>query len=66
MADFPLFMRNSLNRIAACSQHTPGVDGYVYDGVDDAQMACWTCGETAKSAEHVHDQVHPRGQRVTQ
>jgi quercetin dioxygenase-like cupin family protein len=55
MADFPEFMKNPLNRIAASSQHTPGVEGYVYDGADGSQMAFWTCSQTAGSAEHIHD-----------
>jgi ethanolamine utilization protein EutQ (cupin superfamily) len=55
MRDFPAFMKNPINRIASSSQHTPGVEGYVYDGADGSQMAFWTCRETAKSAEHVHD-----------
>jgi quercetin dioxygenase-like cupin family protein len=55
MADFPAFMKNPLNRIAASSQHTSGVEGYVYDGVDGSQMCFWTCRETAKSPGHAHD-----------
>lgn len=54
MHDFPQFMKNPVNRIVSSSQATPGVEGYVYDGADGSQMAIWTCGETAKSAEHVH------------
>jgi mannose-6-phosphate isomerase-like protein (cupin superfamily) len=55
LADFPSFMKNPANRIAASSQHTPGVEGYVFDGADGGQMAFWTCREAAVSAEHVHD-----------
>lgn len=55
MADFPTFMKNPVNRIASSSQHTAGVEGYVYDGADGSQMAFWTCRETAKSSKHVHD-----------
>lgn len=55
MDDFPEFMKNQANRIATGSQHTPGVEGYVFDGADVSQMAFWTCRETAASAEHVHD-----------
>ena len=55
MHDFPAFMKNPVNRIVSSSQATPGVEGYVYDGADGSQMAFWTCGETASSAEHVHD-----------
>jgi quercetin dioxygenase-like cupin family protein len=53
--DFPDFMKHPANRIATSSQATPGVEGYVFDGVDGSQMAFWTCRETAASAPHVHD-----------
>jgi len=55
MNDFPLFMKHAANRIATSCQATPGVEGYVFDGVDGSQMAFWTCYETAVSAPHVHD-----------
>ena len=48
-------MQHPANRIATTSQATPGVEGYVFDGVDGSQMAFWTCRETASSAEHLHD-----------
>jgi quercetin dioxygenase-like cupin family protein len=55
MDDFPDFMRRAVNRIAKSNQATPGVEGYVFDGVDGSQMAFWTCRETATSAAHTHD-----------
>ena len=55
MDDFPSFMKQAANRIAASGQATPGVEGYVFDGADGSQMAFWTCRETAASAAHVHD-----------
>jgi quercetin dioxygenase-like cupin family protein len=55
MNEFPEFMKNAANRIATSSQATPGVEGYVFDGVNGSQMAFWTCRETAPSAAHVHD-----------
>ena len=55
MNDFPEFMKNPANRIATTAQATPGVEGYVFDGVDGSQMAFWTCRDTAPSAAHVHD-----------
>jgi mannose-6-phosphate isomerase-like protein (cupin superfamily) len=54
MTRFPEFMKNPANRIAASSQHTPGITGYVFDGVDGSQMAFWECGSDANTAEHVH------------
>ena len=55
MDDFPEFMKHPANRIAVSNQATPGVEGYVFDGVEGSQMAFWTCRETAASAAHVHD-----------
>jgi len=55
MTDFPQFMKRAANRIATESQATPGVEGYVFDGVDGSQMAFWTCHESASSAPHVHN-----------
>jgi quercetin dioxygenase-like cupin family protein len=55
MNDFPAFMRRPANRVATSSQATPGVEGYVFDGVDGSQMAFWTCHETAVSVPHVHE-----------
>lgn len=48
-------MKHPANRIARSDQATPGVEGYVFDGVDGSQMAFWTCTETAHSSSHIHD-----------
>jgi quercetin dioxygenase-like cupin family protein len=55
MDGFPAFMRGTANRIAGGDQATPGVEGYVFDGVDGCQMAFWTCHESAASAVHAHE-----------
>jgi len=55
MNAFPKFMQDPANRIRRSNQATPGVEGYVFDGVNGMQMAFWTCSEDAKSAEHVHE-----------
>jgi mannose-6-phosphate isomerase-like protein (cupin superfamily) len=55
MDEFPEFMKHPANRIATSNQATPGVEGYVFDGVNGSQMAFWTCGQTASSTAHVHD-----------
>jgi mannose-6-phosphate isomerase-like protein (cupin superfamily) len=54
MDNFPKFMQRPANRIATTAQATPGVEGYVFDGVDGSQMAFWTCNQTALSSAHVH------------
>jgi quercetin dioxygenase-like cupin family protein len=55
MKEFPAFMKHPANRIPPGAQSTSGVEGYVFDGADGSQMAFWTCAETAKSSEHVHE-----------
>ena len=55
MNAFPEFMKNPANRIAKSSQATPGVEGHVFDGADEGQMAFWTCTQYARSAEHAHE-----------
>ena len=55
MDEFPEFMKQPGDRIADSNQATPGIEGYVFDGVDGGQMAFWTCRQTASSALHVHD-----------
>jgi hypothetical protein len=42
MKEFPDFMRNPGNKIDSKSQYTPGIEGYVFDGDDESQMAFWT------------------------
>lgn len=54
MGQFPVFMRNPVNRIAADTQYTSGIEGYVYDGADESQMAFWTNPNGGISAEHTH------------
>lgn len=55
MNEFPEFMKHPANRIANTCQATRGVEGYIFDGADESQMAFWTCRETASSAAQVHD-----------
>lgn len=54
MNDFPNFMKNPVNMVDPNTQFTPGIEGYVYDGLDGSQMAFWTYGEDAVSEEHEH------------
>lgn len=54
MNDFPGFMKNPANMVDPSSQFTPGIEGYVFDGIDGSQMAFWTYGENATSEEHEH------------
>lgn len=55
MAEFPPFVKNRANRIAASSQFTDDVEGYVFDGADGSQVALWTCRTDQVSKEHVHE-----------
>jgi len=47
-------MKSPSNRIATSNQATPGVEGYVFDGIDGSQMAFWTCSLDAISTAHTH------------
>ncbi|MGD0679000.1 MAG: cupin domain-containing protein [Polyangiaceae bacterium] len=55
MPDFPAFAKNHANRIAASSQYTQDVEGYVFDGADGSQVALWTAHADRVSTEHAHD-----------
>jgi quercetin dioxygenase-like cupin family protein len=55
LAAFPDFARSPANRIAAASQFTEDVEGYVFDGADGSQVALWTAHADRVSAEHAHD-----------
>ena len=55
MDEFPEFMKHPANRITQSGQATPGVEGYVFDGVDGSQMAFLPCPQDAASPEHVHE-----------
>jgi quercetin dioxygenase-like cupin family protein len=55
MDAFPDFMKDPANRIQRSSQATPGVEGFVFDGVNGMQMAFWTCAHNAISATHSHN-----------
>ena len=48
-------MKNPANLVRTKSQYSPGVEGYVFDGVDGSQMAFWECHIDGKSAEHIHE-----------
>jgi quercetin dioxygenase-like cupin family protein len=54
MNDFPEFMKNPKNRVHATSHFVAGLEGYVFDGTDDSQIAIWTCREAGVAAEHKH------------
>jgi mannose-6-phosphate isomerase-like protein (cupin superfamily) len=54
MAEFPTFMKNAANRIASTSEHTNGIEGFVFDGADGSQLAFWTAAVDAETSEHIH------------
>jgi quercetin dioxygenase-like cupin family protein len=54
MSDFPAFVRNPANRIAASSQFTDDIEGYLFDGADGSQVALWTSKADRCSTEHTH------------
>jgi quercetin dioxygenase-like cupin family protein len=54
MDEFPTFMRNPANAIASTAQ-SAGVEGYIFDGADESQMAIWQCLADGVSLEHSHN-----------
>lgn len=54
MDDFPEFMKESENSIPS-SQQSDGVNGWVYDGAGEKQMAYWICETDGISKEHAHE-----------
>ncbi len=54
MNSFPDLMKHPANKIAAGSQATPGVEGYIFEGADGSQLAFWTFRRSA--AERVQAQ----------
>ena len=55
MKDFPKFMKNPVNKIKQSSQYTKDIEGFVFDGIDQSQMAFWTCHKNRISSSHIHD-----------
>jgi len=55
MPEFPVFMKNHANRIAASSQSTDDIKGYVFDGADGSQVALCNAHPDRVSREHVRD-----------
>ena len=53
--DFPEFVRNPTNKIAAESQHRRDIEGYVFDGADGSQACFWKCFRDRESATHRHE-----------
>jgi ubiquinone/menaquinone biosynthesis C-methylase UbiE/chorismate mutase/quercetin dioxygenase-like cupin family protein len=53
MREFPRFMTNPANAIAP-HQQSEGVEGYVFDGDDGAQVAVFQCAKDGVSTGHVH------------
>ena len=51
---FPQFMCSPSNSVVA-SQHAGGMEGYVFDGADGAQLVLWQCAEGGHSPMHTHD-----------
>jgi quercetin dioxygenase-like cupin family protein len=55
MDNFPEFMRGASNRISSKDQYTPGIEGYVFDGIDGSQITIWTSKNGGEAIEHIHE-----------
>jgi quercetin dioxygenase-like cupin family protein len=55
MDNFPEFMRQNCNRISSRDRYTPGIEGFVFDGVDHSQITIWTSKNGGEAVEHIHE-----------
>jgi quercetin dioxygenase-like cupin family protein len=55
MDRFPDFMKDPANRVGTKFQFSPGIEGYVFDGVNGSQMTFWECHIDGVSSEHAHE-----------
>ncbi|MBN2364510.1 cupin domain-containing protein [candidate division WOR-3 bacterium] len=55
MGDFPVFMKNALNKIPVSTQNTKDIEGFYFEGKDGSQMAFWTSFSDRTSEKHMHD-----------
>ena len=53
MDRFPEFLRQSANAVAS-KDRSAGVQGYVFDGVNEAQVVLFECQSSGLSKEHAH------------
>jgi quercetin dioxygenase-like cupin family protein len=51
--EFPKFMKHPANAVAG-HQKSDGVEGYVFDGVDESQLVIFQCAKDGISKEHIH------------
>ena len=54
MTGFPEFLKNPINAVRDEDQ-SPGVKGYIFDGLDGSQVILWESQVGVESDEHVHD-----------
>ena len=47
-------MKETVDRVPAEQQHTGAVEGYIFIGRGNAQMAFWTCSEARSSDWHTN------------
>jgi quercetin dioxygenase-like cupin family protein len=55
MDKYPEFMRQECNRISSKDKFTPGIEGFVYDGIDGTQITIWTSINGGEASEHTHE-----------
>jgi quercetin dioxygenase-like cupin family protein len=55
MKDFPEFLNNPVNEVAAASQFSKDIAGYVFDGADGSQVIFWTYRGVGQVANHAHE-----------
>lgn len=54
MSSFPLFIKDSINKIPSSQQNTEDIEGYFFEGRNNTQIAFWECSAARESKPHVH------------
>ncbi len=55
MEHFPDFMKNIINKIDPSQQNTKDIEGYLFEGKDNTQIAFWECHSDRISMKHSYD-----------
>jgi quercetin dioxygenase-like cupin family protein len=55
MKNFPEFIKNPVNKVAAMSTFSKNIEGYMFEGVDGSQAIFWTYIGDGQVATHTHE-----------
>jgi len=55
MGEYPEFIKNPVNRVAAASKFSKNIDGYIFNGADGSQVIFWTYLGPGQVNTHTHE-----------